>query len=342
MLFETLRIKLVTERTGSVDDLLANPRICTAIRFLELRGRFLSSSMPRNDEEQLSLIQKFLPEMVGLRKVSISQVNLSKAFLDTFLGIAANIPLQIGLTWNIYPYSVIPIPHKPLQISHLHISATFRDPSREFYRLIFRASATTLTRLSIKSDRNGLIGLTDINLPFLRDLDLFIALENELSKTSAAAFLTTQTAIRKLVLRGRIFPLPPLPPNALPNLRELKASSEMVNRLVPGRPVKEIEVSSQGRDQDWFGEEVGQSTARVRMLRVHLDTAILATRMVNRMVTILPFLENLWLPVSDDVSGPFTRLSDLGSSFPSGIPQCCRNPHLTQVPQVPTRQSDSS
>jgi len=303
MLFERLLIALGTKLRGSVDDLLANPRICTAIRFLELRGPYLfESPTPRNDEEQLSLIRKMLPEMVGLREVSIYHINLSKTFLDTFLGIAANMPLRINLAWNIYPYSVIPTPHTPLQISHLYVG----DAPQEFHRSMFHASATTLTWLDIWTDGDQLMGLAGISLPFLHDLTLKITFEDEVSRTSTVAFLTAQRAIRKLDLRSDMDSLPAMPPNALPNLRELKASTELVNQLVPGRPVEDIEVTLTLKySQDWFGEEVGESTVRVRRLRVHLHTAILDTRMVKRMVTILPFLESLWLPVFDDVSGPF-------------------------------------
>jgi len=45
MLFENLEINLGKELRGSVDDLLANPRICAAIRFLRLRGGFFFSSV---------------------------------------------------------------------------------------------------------------------------------------------------------------------------------------------------------------------------------------------------------------------------------------------------------
>ena len=75
--------------------------------------------------------------MVGLREVSIWQVNLSKAFLDAFLGIAANKPLQITLEWNIYPYSVIPTPQIPLQIPHLNFSTTVDHPLSEFVFFLF-------------------------------------------------------------------------------------------------------------------------------------------------------------------------------------------------------------
>jgi hypothetical protein len=283
VLFEKLRIKLGMEHRGSIDDLLANPRICAAIRFLELIGpSVFNLKPPRNDKEKLSIITKRLLEMVGLRKVSIFGVNLSKDFLDAFLGIAANIPLQIHLASNIYPYDIIPMPHTPLQISHLHFSAILDHPSLEFYQSMFHASATTLTGLNMRADGDGIMKLAGINLPFLHDLTLLITRENEVSRTSAAVFIAAQRAIRKLNLRGIVHPFPSIPPNALPNLQELKASPELVNQLVPGRPVGTIEVSSsQGCDQDWFGEEVAQSTARVRRLRVHLITAILDTRMVK-------------------------------------------------------------
>jgi hypothetical protein len=312
MLFEKLRIDLGRGLRGSIDDLLANPRICAAIRFLELVGLWPFSAQPaRNDEEKLSLIKKILPEMVGLRKVSIYQVNLSKAFLDAFLGIAANMPLQITLDWNIYPYDVIPTAHIPLQVSYLHFDCALdNSPSLGFYRSMLHASATTLTGLDMRADGDGIMKLADINLPFLHDLTLLIARENEVSGTSVAAFLTTQRAIRKLDLTGKVYPLPPIPPNALPNLRDLIAPTELVNQLVPGRPVKAIEVRyTQRRDQDWLGEEVARSTARVSNLLVYLSTAIQDTRMVKRMVTALPSLEILRLPVFDSVSGPIARLS---------------------------------
>jgi len=285
ILFENLEIDLGPELRGSVNDLLANPRICAAIRFLDLRGP--SSTRPHNDDEQLSLIQKMLPEMVGLRKVSIYHVNLSKTFLDAFLGIAASTPLQISLDRNIYQYGVITTPQTSLQISHLHFKVG--HDSLDFCRSMLHASTTSLKGLSIPADRDELMKLVDINLPFLHDLTIVIT---EDFIASAAAFLTAQNAIRKLDLRGSMCALPPIPPNALPNLQELKASPEQVNQLVPGRPVEAIEVMFYRRDYntDWFGEEVTQSTTRVRSLRVHLDIVILDTRMVKRMVTILPFL----------------------------------------------------
>ena len=343
MLFESLQIDLGKELRGSVDDLLANPRICSAIRCLELRGRSLFSvKPPRNDEEKLSLIKKILPEMVGLRRVSIYQVNLSKTFLDTFLGIAANMPLQINLAGNIYPYDVIPTAYTPLQISHFGFGAIV-DHQPEFYPSLLHAATTTLTELSMRADGDGLMKLAEINLPFLHNFTLMIPTENEVARTSAAVFITAQKAIRMLDLRGKVCPFPQIPPDALPNLRELRASTKLVDQLVPGRPVRELEVSSQGRDQDWFGEGVGKSTVRVRMLRVHLNTAIIDTRMVKRMVTILPHLKHLWLPVFDDVSWPFRSITKtLAAHFPSGTPQCRRSPHFTQVPQEPTLRSVSS
>jgi hypothetical protein len=210
MLFEKLRIDLGRGLRGSVDDLLANPRICAAIRFLEVIGQSLCITNPRSEEEMLSHIQKILPEMIGLRKVSIYQVNLSKEFLDAFLGIAANIPLQINLAWNTYTYNVIPTAHKPLQVSCLNFASVIvDDPSLEFYRSMLHASATTLTTLSMRANGDGIMKLADINLPFLYDLTLFIATRSEVSRTSAAAFLTAQRTIRKLDLRGKVCPFPP-------------------------------------------------------------------------------------------------------------------------------------
>ena len=345
MLFETLQIDLKTGLRGLVDNLLANPRICAAIRFLVMNGWHPL----RNHEELLSHTQKLLPKMVGLRKVSIEVVDLSKAFLDAVLGIAANKPLQISLEWNEYPCGVIPVPHTPLQISHLNLRVDL--PSLEFFRSMLHVSAATLTGLRIVVKRGDLERLADVNLPFLHDISFLFIIGCKDLMTSAAAFITAQKSIKKLELMGSLHPLPPIPPNALPNalpnLRELIASPKLVNQLVPGRPVEVIEViisyheGNQG--QDWFGEEVTQSTARVRMLRIqYFKAAVLDTRMVKRVVAILPFLENLWLPVFDDVSWSFRSITKTLAAHLPSAPQCRRSPHFTQVPQEPRPPAGSS
>ena len=300
LLFKTFRIDLGMPLRGSTDDLLANPQICAAIRDLEV-GR-LSSLIPHNNSEHLSLIQQLLPKLVGLRRVWIYHVNLSKAFMASFLEIAAKIPLRVNLVSNRYPSDISSMTNAPLRISHLHLGSSIDQPSLDFCRTVFRASAATLTELNVRADGDGLMHLANIDLPCLHTFILLITVDSELAGTSAAAFITVQRTIRVLDLKEMVCPLPPLPPSALPDLQELRGSTEVVNQLVPGRPVEVIEVFLSGwSDQDWFGEEVAHSTTGVRKLRVHLNTALRETPMVKRMVAILPSLESLWLSVYDYV-----------------------------------------
>jgi hypothetical protein len=54
--------------------------------------------------------------------------------------------------------------------------------------------------------------LADINLPFLHNLFLILAPgDAATSRVCAAAFITAQRTVRKLYLRGRIGPVPPVP-----------------------------------------------------------------------------------------------------------------------------------
>ena len=229
LLFERFEIDLGKESKGSINDLLANPRIYTAIRFLELRG-YLSMRPRRHhddDEEKLSLIQKLLPEMVGLREVQISRLYLSQTFIDAFVEVAAKVPLRVNLGWNIYPPCIGLAPNTSLRISHLF--APDVGHSLDFYRLVLSASATMRTELHLSVDGDGLMKLADIDLPVLHYVTLFITTVNERSRTSVSAFIAVQKTIRKLELSGTVRPLPPLPPNALPNLRELSAYPELVD-----------------------------------------------------------------------------------------------------------------
>ena len=310
VLFKTFRVNLDNELTGSTDDLLANPRICAAIRQLCLRGsHFTSTTSPHNHEEKLSLVEKLLPAMIGLRAVRIYQVRLSRAFMDAFLEVAANIRLKVSLSRNKYPPGTNPTLHTSLRIYRLRLIAfpnVSDHASHDFFRSVLRASATTLTELITDIHEDQLMGLDDINLPYLHDLTLWVPNNNEVSRTSATAFVIAQRTIRKLELRGESGPLPAIPPDALPNLRRLSASTELINQLVPGRPVEAIDVRRKGRN--WFGEEVARSTAGVRKLRVRFNIGMLDLIMLERAVAILPSLESLWLPVFDDVCGPFVRL----------------------------------
>ena len=307
VLFQTLRILLEKKLRGSIDDLLANPRICAAIQAFVLVGPFVPMGRC-NYEEKLSLIMKLLPEMVGLRMVHIHRAHISRAFMEVFLERAASTPLRVKLGWNTYPPDINPTLIEPVRISHIYLGYPSHS-DHGFYQSVFRASATILTELEIALDEGVLMKLAYINLPSLHDFILYICAENEVSRTSAAAFLTAQRTIRKLVLKGKISPFPALPPDALPDLREVSSSTELVNRLVPGRPLEVIKVGpSPGDGQGWPGEEVGRSTARVRELQLRLNIPTFDIRVVKRIVTVFPFLESLWLFVLDNVCRPFDPL----------------------------------
>ena len=309
-LFKTFIIDLDKELKGSIDDLLANPRICAAIRLLSLRGtRTPSTTSPHNHEERLSLVKKLLPAMIGLRAVRICWVRLSRAFMDDFLEVAANTRLRVSLRRNIYPPGTNPAFNTPLRLYRLSLASVPTVPdhtTRDFYQSVLRASATTLTELIMDIHGDQLMGLVDIDLPFLHDLTLKVPSDNEVSRASVAAFIIAQRTIRKLEVRSESGPLPAIPPDALPNLRRLSASAELINQLVPGRPVEAIDVRKKGRD--WFGEEVARSTAGVRKLEVRSIIGILDLGMLERAVAILPSLESLCLPVFNNVCGPFVRL----------------------------------
>jgi hypothetical protein len=241
VLFKSFRIDLRQLR-GSIDDLLANPQICAAIRFLDLQGK------DSYGEEELLLVKELFPWIIGLRVVCICEVAITRVFMDAFLEMAANIPLQVNLCTNVYPPGIAPTPNTPLRISRLRLQFSFASSRLiDCYQQMLCASAATLTELNINTYGgaalteltfgDGLMELADINLPFLRNLFLTIAPGDRGSRVCVAAFITAQRTVRKLYLRGRIGPVPPC---ALPDLRELDAPVYAVKQLVPGRPVEVI------------------------------------------------------------------------------------------------------
>ena len=306
VLFRSFRINLEKKLRGSIDDLLANPQICASIRSLEV---FALRIMAETNEETLSHVKKLFPKMVRLRTVGIYNARLSKEFIDAFLETAANIPLRVFLYQNTYPSCLGAGPNTPLRISHLKLTSSATSTSLDFYRLVLRASATTLTELIVRDPANELMELADIDLPFLHSLILPVGPRTEGSRTEVAAFITAKRTIRKFELHSSAS-LPYLPPSVLPALRELIAPIKVVNKLVPGRPVEVIEVNDLYRPsgQDWIVEDFARSTARVQTLRIHHFE--LFPWMVRQIGAILPSLETLWLCVADNVRGLFAPCLD--------------------------------
>ena len=309
VLFKTLTIEPRKELRGLIDDLLANPRICAAIRNLKLSGYYpWNANAPRNDGEKLSLIKDLFPKTVGLRTVSISYLKLSRMFIDALLEMATKFTLEVTLLANTYPPGICPTPDMPLRITVLELD----EADTDFYHPIVCASAATLTKLSVVHTDGVPSPLVGIELPTLYSFSLSNESgDSEVFRMGASAFITAHRTIRELYLDCRVGPLPP---DALPNLQELGSSIEQVKQLVPGRPVEAIVViSHQRNDQGCFMEELAKSTAVVRKLsfkRSFRGVTMLDAGMAEQMVTILPCLERLWLCVLPDVSGSFAPYLD--------------------------------
>ena len=279
VLFRTLSIDLEKGKRGSIDDLLANPRICASVRVLRLYYSPWFFSEPFHAcEEELSLLKNLLLEMVGLRGLKMINVDLSGVLLDAFLEIAAKVPLMVYLNIDSYPpkgggavgkrveeavhtHGMPPAPNLPLRISKLDVSIYLTQP--DFYQFLLRATATTLTRLDLAIYEDILMKFEGIILPCLRELVLFVRTPGRVPITNGAGFIIAQRTITLLYLDGDIG-LPPFPPDALPNLRTISGPTKLLRTLIPGRPVEMICVySKQADDPNWLKEEITQSTAPV-------------------------------------------------------------------------------
>ena len=277
VLFQMLSIQLGKRQRGSIDDLLANPRICASVRVLRIH----SSSWPPSERfhgleaEDLPPFKNLLLEMVGLRGLKMVNVNLSGVLLDAFLEIAAKVPLIVYLNIDSYPpisggtvggtvgeaFHTPPAPTLPLRISELDVSIYLTQPG--LHQFLLRATASTLTRLDLAIYEDILMKFEGISLPSLSKLVLFVRTPDRVPITNGAGFIAAQRTITLLFLDGDIG-LPPFPPDALPNLRTISGPTKLLRTLIPGRPVERICVySRQADDPGWLKEEIAQSTAPV-------------------------------------------------------------------------------
>jgi len=66
---------------------------------------------------------------------------------DTFLDMAARIPLNVTLYMNIYPLGIGPILNTPLRATDLHLASGPANPSIDCYQPMLCASVATPERL---------------------------------------------------------------------------------------------------------------------------------------------------------------------------------------------------
>jgi hypothetical protein len=133
-------------------------------------------------------------------------------------------------------------------------------------------------------------------MPRLTSLEIWFksARNNEALKN----LLVANPQLVEFSLEGVFYDLSLLPPSALPNLRRIKASADLMRHLVQGRPVVKVEIRKASR-QEFMVEGVralSRSTGPVVELTLHLyHCSTHLSKILDAVVETIPQLERMSL-----------------------------------------------
>ena len=223
------------------------------------------------------ILAEWLRQMPRLEKLVIGNVNLSEGLIVAILDITSQQPLSLQLHKCAFSVFLLQIPDVPIDIPELDIpeldiqiwveaawlnqltgvySALERESIAFAERLIFMARFNITT---LKVDLNSPLALTtmlgSIFLPALRafECDSLIYTDKQLPAVMDG-FLQRHSTITSISLAGGNHPVKPLfsfpsltqASPSLPNLQIIKTDSNLIHKLVPGRPVTEVSMTCVG------------------------------------------------------------------------------------------------
>ena len=108
---------------------------------------------------------------------------------------------------------------------------------------------------------------------------------------SLQRFLNSQTSLTNLIIRGDYKPFPPFDERCLPNLTRVKALPSWLVILIPGRPVREIDMDPPHRIDPIDLSFFTLSTTPIQKLQINYD--MLYPKPASLLVSIFPSLVHL-------------------------------------------------
>ena len=163
------------------------------------------------------------------------------------LGSEKQIALNLGRTLD--PNLLISDNPLPVYSLHLHVGA----PNHRVVIRLVRKCAQSLRQLTLILKDSTIPPLP--SLPHLCECSLQYSSRNDLDLMSWFPFLNQHPTITRISLGGFTLAVQPSP-NLLPNLQLLEATPQIIERLIPGRPVNHIRALYHSQAADRFPDDI--------------------------------------------------------------------------------------
>jgi len=297
--FETVVPRFAVE--GDLPEVMQNDRLVSYIQTLVIS---LDEAFQHLEVNTIELLFTALHKMRRLRDIELLGIPFTTTMLDQLCEVLSTRLYNVNLRHCLYPADYT-IKQPALKIQRLSLVArlnwkeTAPFITKAFVAIIQKA-LSSITSLSMASGVGVLASFG--TLPRLTSLDLLS--KSGINDEGLSKFLVANPQLVEFALGQPIKDLSFLPPSALPNLRTIRASVELVQHLLPGCPVSRVEVTNLASAKIMLDglRALSRSAAPIVKLNLHLHHYFIHFHeMLDIVVKAVPSLERMWLSFRAEV-----------------------------------------
>jgi hypothetical protein len=249
-----------------------------------------------------NIILTALHQMQQLRDIKLFSIPLTTTMLDWLCEVLSTRLYNVELWSCSYPADYT-IQQGTLKIHALRVERTSIAPSPTADKVlsaIIERSSSSLASLSLPSGTEvfahlgRMPRLTSLNIPY------WPARRDGVLRN----FLVANPQLVKFGLAGNTYDPADLPPSVLPNLGTIRVATEMIQHVLPGRPVAKVEIHDSPKVKIMMDglHALSRSAAPIVELTLHLhhySTSL--DQILDVVVKSAPRLERIWLSFYTEV-----------------------------------------
>ena len=246
---------------------------------------------------------KALHRMQPLRDIKIFDILFTTTMLDRLCEVLSTRPYNVELRYCLYPadytFQQATLKVHRLSLEYKSIGGALPPEMIKQIVSIIERSISSITSLSLTSCLGLLASLG--TMPRLTSLNLWTRNDEGIRN-----FLVANPQLVEFALDGTTCDLSLLPPSALPNLRRIRVTAELVQHLLQGRPVVKVEFCASSKLKFMVDGLRALPRSATPIVELTLNLPYHYNRpfdVLNAVVETVPHLERIWLSFPSEVRG---------------------------------------
>ena len=263
----------------------------------------MSNALRRLDMDTMEWLFTALHRMRLLRDITLFDVRFTTKMLDRLCEVLSTRPYNVELRYCLYPadytFQQATLKIHRLSLEYKSVDGAPRPAMRKLLIAIIERSLSSITSLSLSFSLGLLAYLGTI--PRLMSLNIWTRNDEGIRN-----FLVANPQLVEFALDGVYCDLSLLPPSALPNLRTIRVTADLVQHLLQGRPVVKVEIWASSKFNFMVDGLRALSRSATPIVELTLDLPYHFTHLceiLDAVVETVPHLERMWLSFDSQVRG---------------------------------------